>query len=177
VLDALDDADKGSIYRTLFKPGPNWAARQPLNAKGEQPGGGASSTAASGDLPPSHLSETCPTLRDLYMAGELEWSEGEPAVNVYTASGEFGPHKDHLAVTVLLPLTAPAAADDDVVGNNNNNNNRGQDIDMDIDSALASLQSSSSSSPSSAVVFSGGGTGFWAGNRDVGENPGGREPT
>ena len=41
------------------------------------------------------------------MAGELEWSEGEPAINVYTAGGRFGAHKDHQALTVLIPLTAP----------------------------------------------------------------------
>ena len=35
------------------------------------------------DSPPEYLVETCPSLRDLYMAGELEWSEGEPAINVY----------------------------------------------------------------------------------------------
>ena len=33
------------------------------------------------------LQDACPSLRDLYMAGELEWSEGEPAINVYTAGG------------------------------------------------------------------------------------------
>jgi len=26
---------------------------------------------------------------------------------VYTAGGRFGPHKDHMALTVLLPLTCP----------------------------------------------------------------------
>lgn len=49
-----------------------------------------------------------PSLRELYMAGELEWSEGEPAINVYTADGRFGPHKDHMALTVLVPLSSPA---------------------------------------------------------------------
>ena len=42
------------------------------------------------------------------MAGELEWSEGEPAINVYSAGGGFGTHKDHMALTVLISLTAPA---------------------------------------------------------------------
>ena len=42
------------------------------------------------------------------MAGEFEWSEGEPAINVYTERGRFGAHKDHLALTVLIPLTSPA---------------------------------------------------------------------
>ena len=55
------------------------------------------------------LSQRCPTLRDLYMAGELEWSEGEPAMNLYEAPGLFGAHKDHMALTVLVPLTAPSA--------------------------------------------------------------------
>ena len=43
------------------------------------------------------------------MSGELEWSEGEPAINVYTASGQFGPHADHLALTVLIPLSCPSS--------------------------------------------------------------------
>ena len=83
--------------------------------------------------PPPDLAERCPSLRDLYMAAELEWSEGEPAINVYTSDGYFGAHKDHLALTVLIPLTAPS------------------------------------------TDFEGGGTGFWAGNSAVGEDPRGSE--
>jgi hypothetical protein len=120
VLDRLDD-ECPSIYSTLFAPGEGWAARQPLNARGVQP--------KSADGPPAHLAVTCPTLRDLYLAGELEWSEGEPAINVYGAGGQFGCHKDHLALTVLIPLTAPG------------------------------------------TDFAGGGTGFWAGNRETSEDP------
>lgn len=120
VLDSLDD-ECPSIYSTLFAPGEGWAARQPLNARGVQP--------KSADGPPAHLAVTCPTLRDLYLAGELEWSEGEPAINVYGAGGQFGCHKDHLALTVLIPLTAPG------------------------------------------TDFAGGGTGFWAGNRETSEDP------
>ena len=75
-----------------------WAARQPLNAQGEQP-----------TTPPElYLADTSPSLRELYEARELEWSEGEPAINVYTADGFFGTHKDHLALTLLMPLTAPS---------------------------------------------------------------------
>ena len=55
--------------------------------------------------PPAFLAETCPSLRELYMAGELEWSEGEPAINVYNANGRFGPHKDHMALTVLYDVS------------------------------------------------------------------------
>ena len=40
------------------------------------------------------------------MAGELGRSEGEPAMNLYEAPGLFGAHKDHMALTVLVPLTA-----------------------------------------------------------------------
>lgn len=118
VLDHIDDHIP-SIYETLFKPSDEWASRQPLNAQLEQP------TVP----PPEHLAETCDCLRELYMMGELEWSEGEPAINVYEADGYFGAHKDHLALTVLIPLASPT---DD---------------------------------------FDGGGTGFWAGNREVDENP------
>ena len=57
--------------------------------------------------PPPELAETCPSLRELYMAGELEWSEGEPAINVYRRDGRFSPHTDHLALTVLVPLSCP----------------------------------------------------------------------
>ena len=98
VLDLVDER-MPSVYETLFSPGDHWPSRQPLNAQGVQPT----------EPPPDYLAETCPTLRDLYMAGELEWSEGEPAINVYTANGFFGAHKDHLALTVLIPLTSPAA--------------------------------------------------------------------
>ena len=94
VLDRLDE-QLPCIYDTLFKPSDEWTSRQPLQANGQARSVG----------PPSYLAETCPTLRDLYMAGELEWSEGEPAINVYTEQGGFGTHKDHMALTVLLPLT------------------------------------------------------------------------
>ena len=118
VLDRVDE-QMPTVHDTLFRPGEQWAAKQPLNAQGEQPT----------KPPPEYLEDTCTRLRDLYEAGELEWSEGEPAINVYTQNGYFGAHKDHLALTVLLPLTSPTKD------------------------------------------FSGGGTGFWAGNRAVGEDP------
>lgn len=119
VLDYVDD-NIPSVYEWLFQPDDvDWASRQPLNARLEQP-----------TVPPEpFLAETCEGLRDLYMAGALEWSEGEPAINVYEPGGYFGAHKDHLALTVLIPLTDPSAD------------------------------------------FEGGGTGFWAGNRRVGEDP------
>ena len=47
-------------------------------------------------------------IADAIASGELEWSEGEPAINVYTEAGRFGPHKDHMGLTVLVPLTAPS---------------------------------------------------------------------
>ena len=118
ILDYIDE-EIPSIYKALFEPSAEWLSRQPLNAYLEQP-----------TVPPlDHLADTCDGLRELYMMGELEWSEGEPAINVYESSGYFGAHKDHLALTVLIPLTA---AESD---------------------------------------FTGGGTGFWSGNRDVDENP------
>jgi len=96
VLDHLDDHIP-SVYEKLFRPSEGWASRQPLNAQLEQP------TVP----PPEYLSDTCDGLRDLYMMGELEWSEGEPAINIYESNGYFGAHKDHLALTVLIPLTSP----------------------------------------------------------------------
>lgn len=118
VLDYLDE-NVPSVYETLFVPGEEWLSNQPLNAQLEQP-----------TIPPvQHLTEICDSLRELYMMGELEWSEGEPAINIYNSGGYFGCHKDHLALTVLIPLTSPGGD------------------------------------------FTGGGTGFWAGNREVDENP------
>lgn len=96
VLDRVN-AEVPSIYEQLFRACDDWATRQPLNAQGEQPT----------ENPPEYLAETFPSLRELYEAGELEYSEGEPAVNVYTEQGYFGAHKDHLALTVLIPLTEP----------------------------------------------------------------------
>ena len=98
VLDRIDEQIP-SVYETLFQPGKEWAERQPLTAKGVR----------VSDVPPEYLAETCPSLRELYMAGELEWSEGEPAINVYTEAGSFGTHQDHMALTVLLPLTPPTS--------------------------------------------------------------------
>lgn len=120
VLDRVDEA-MPSVYERLFRPHSDWVCRQPLSAQGQEPM----------TPPPAHLGETCPSLRDLYMLGELEWSEGEPAINIYSGGGYFGAHKDHLALTVLIPLTSPT------------------------------------------TDFVGGGTGFWAGNRAVDENPDG----
>jgi len=67
----------------------------------------------------SVLEENFPTLRPrlfgdaseslcaMYRAGELEFSSREPGINVYGAGGQFLPHKDHQALTVLLPLSQP----------------------------------------------------------------------
>ena len=76
VLDRVDE-QLSSVYDALFAPSEGWLERQPLTAAGQPP------TVP----PPEHLQDACPSLRDLYMAGELEWSEGEPAINVYTAGG------------------------------------------------------------------------------------------
>lgn len=95
VLDILDD-DYPEIYDALFKPGDGWSARQPK-----------SRLFSEGSEPDEFLGETCASLRDLYMMGELEWSEGEPAINVYTEGGGFGHHKDHMALSVLIPLSDP----------------------------------------------------------------------
>ena len=47
------------------------------------------------------------SLAHRYKHDLLEYSSFEPAVNVYTAGGEFLPHKDHQALTVLVPLSRP----------------------------------------------------------------------
>eukprot|EP00966_Prymnesium_polylepis_P034416 799626-Prymnesium_polylepis.1 len=41
----------------------------------------------------------------------LSFTHNEPAVNVYTAGGDFSPHKDLQALTVLMPLTDATAYD------------------------------------------------------------------
>ena len=102
VLDFIDD-HLPSVYERLFRSCDEWPLRQPIPAQGR----------TIAEPPALHLAETCPTLRELYMAGELEWSEGEPAINVYSERGQFGAHKDHLALTVLVPLTS---ADQDYAG-------------------------------------------------------------
>lgn len=38
---------------------------------------------------------------------KLHFSSREPAINVYTAGGEFLAHKDSQALTVLIPLSSP----------------------------------------------------------------------
>ena len=96
VLDTIDDLFP-SVYETLFRPCDEWPSRQPQSVLSAHPA----------EAPPLHLADTSASLRELYMAGELEWSEGEPAINVYASDGRFSPHTDHLALTVLIPLTSP----------------------------------------------------------------------
>ena len=48
-------------------------------------------------------------LRELYRDDALEFSSREPGVNIYREGSEFLPHKDHQALTVLLPLSSPEA--------------------------------------------------------------------
>ena len=43
----------------------------------------------------------------MYDEHQLEFSPEEPAVNLYTVGGEFKPHKDHKALTVLVALSDP----------------------------------------------------------------------
>ena len=45
----------------------------------------------------------------MYAANALLWADREPAVNVYKEGGEFLPHKDGQALTVLIPLTTSDA--------------------------------------------------------------------
>jgi predicted 2-oxoglutarate/Fe(II)-dependent dioxygenase YbiX len=46
-------------------------------------------------------------LHDLYSQASLEFSCREPAVNVYETDGEFRPHKDQQALTVLINISSP----------------------------------------------------------------------
>ena len=65
----------------------------------------------------------------------LEWSNREPAVNVYyPPNGYFGLHKDNKALTILMPLTSRDDDDDDDDDDNNND----------------------------STTFTGGGTAFWS---------------
>jgi hypothetical protein len=49
------------------------------------------------------------SLASMYAANALLWADREPAVNVYKEGGEFLPHKDGQALTVLIPLTTSDA--------------------------------------------------------------------
>ena len=61
-------------------------------------------------LPVQHTHTRAPltSQRGSYARARACLCTGEPAINVYTADGRFGPHKDHLALTVLIPLTSPS---------------------------------------------------------------------
>jgi len=39
----------------------------------------------------------------------LSFATGEPAVNIYTAGGDFAPHQDKQSLTILVALSAPQA--------------------------------------------------------------------
>jgi len=45
------------------------------------------------------------TLTTLYNNGELAFAHREPAINVYSAKGEFAPHRDGQDLTILFPLS------------------------------------------------------------------------
>eukprot|EP00966_Prymnesium_polylepis_P117351 2712039-Prymnesium_polylepis.1 len=47
------------------------------------------------------------SLLQIYLSDGLAYSCREPSVNVYTLTGEFSPHKDQQALTILLPLSSP----------------------------------------------------------------------
>ena len=47
--------------------------------------------------------------RDHLKGMARRFSPGEPAVNIYTAGGEFAPHTDKEHLTLLMPLDAPGA--------------------------------------------------------------------
>ena len=48
-----------------------------------------------------------PSLASLHASGSLEFSAREPAINIYTAGGEFNAHTDRQTLTVLIYLTPP----------------------------------------------------------------------
>ena len=47
------------------------------------------------------------SIADLACSGALEYSQREPALNIYWAGGEFLSHKDHQRLTILVPLSEP----------------------------------------------------------------------
>lgn len=61
------------------------------------------------ELGESMLGCAAAELRSLPEAPGLVFSQEEPAVNVYGVDGEFAPHEDNMDLTVLLPLSPPAA--------------------------------------------------------------------
>lgn len=58
-------------------------------------------------LASSGLFARAAAIHPLYEADELVFSSREPSVNVYTAGGQFLAHKDHQALTILIPLSSP----------------------------------------------------------------------
>ena len=59
------------------------------------------------DLRRTLYGDASSTLQQLYHDDALEFSSREPGVNVYDAGGQFLPHKDHQALTVLIPVSDP----------------------------------------------------------------------
>lgn len=57
--------------------------------------------------PLGEMAGSASPLADMYAADELAFAEREPAINVYAAGGEFAPHKDNQAFTMLVPLSSP----------------------------------------------------------------------
>lgn len=47
-------------------------------------------------------------MREMHERGGLEFSPREPAINFYGRGGEFAPHQDHQALTVLVSLSPPS---------------------------------------------------------------------
>ena len=103
VLDRLD-AQLPSIAEAYFP-----------TDEGEDvpPGFGEESAHAAGASRATSGRRRGRSLGAMFEADAVEFAFREPAVNVYVAGGEFKPHVDGQALTVLVPLNAPG---DDYLG-------------------------------------------------------------
>ena len=64
------------------------------------------SSASASDNPPS--SSTSPiSIAKLFKSNQLDYSIREPAINVYEKQGQFVMHKDHHALSIVIPLSDP----------------------------------------------------------------------
>jgi len=84
-------------------------------------------------------------LRSILHNAQLAFSPGEPAINVYTAGGNFDAHTDKQSLTILVPLSRPCGA-----------------------SGTRGGIACDAPSEADPADFDGGGTAFW--NRPVGSD-------
>jgi len=113
-------------------------------------------------------------LRSILHNAQLAFSPGEPAINVYTAGGNFDAHTDKQSLTILVPLSRPCGASGTRGGIACDAPSEADPADFDALSrpcgASGTRGGIACDAPSEAdpADFDGGGTAFW--NRPVGSD-------